>query len=228
MRQVPLALAPEPLGSFDDFLPGPNADVVAQLKSRVPPATPLFLWGPSGSGKTHLLRALALACQCAGARVGWFDAAHPPQGAFDPAWVLVLIDDAPLLDARAQHAAFALLVDAQGHGVPWAAAGDRPPVDLALRDDLRTRLAWGPVHGLQPLDEALTRAVLRREADRRGILLSDEVLAYLMSRFARDLKFLMRLLDRLDEFALAMGRAVTVPLLRTMLAQEPGVLEEGP
>jgi len=61
------------------------------------------------------------------------------------------------------------------------------------------------------------RAVLRREADRRGIFLADEVMDYLLTRFARDLKHLMSLLDRLDEFAMASKRAVTVPLLRQML-----------
>ena len=51
------------------------------------------------------------------------------------------------------------------------------------------------------------RAALRREADRRGIFLSDEVMDYLLTRFARDLKHLMALLDRLDEFSLASKRA---------------------
>jgi DnaA family protein len=101
-----------------------------------------------------------------------------------------------------------------------AAAGSLPPVDLPLRDDLRTRLAWGHVFALQPLGEAETRAVLRREADRRGILLSDEVMSHLLTRFERDLSHLMRLLDRLDRFALAKARPVTVPLLRQMLQEE--------
>ena len=47
------------------------------------------------------------------------------------------------------------------------------------------------------------RAALRREADRRGTFLSDEVMDYLLTRFARDLKHLMAQLDRLDEFSLA-------------------------
>ena len=64
------------------------------------------------------------------------------------------------------------------------------------------------------------RAALRREADRRGVFLSDEVMDYLLTRFARDLKNLMRLLDRLDDFSLATQRAITVPLLRKMLAEE--------
>jgi DnaA family protein len=62
--------------------------------------------------------------------------------------------------------------------------------------------------------------VLRREADRRGIFLSDEVMDYLLTRFPRDLAHLMRLLDRLDDFGLAQWRRITVPLLRQMLAEE--------
>jgi DnaA family protein len=94
-------------------------------------------------------------------------------------------------------------------------------VDLPLRDDLRSRLAWGHVHAVLPLSEAETRAVLRREADRRGVHLGDEVMDYLLSRFARDLGHLMSLLDRLDEYAMSHARALTVPLLRQMLAETP-------
>ena len=75
---------------------------------------------------------------------------------------------------------------------------------------------------LQALGEGETRAALRREADRRGILLSDEVMDYLLTRFQRDLKHLMNLLDRLDEFAMSERRAVTVPLLKKMLAEGEG------
>ena len=89
-----------------------------------------------------------------------------------------------------------------------------------MREDLRTRLGWGHVFALQPLAEAEVRAALRREADRRGIFLSDEVMDYLLTRFARDLKHLMAQLDRLDEFSLATKRAITVPLLKQMLAEE--------
>ena len=73
---------------------------------------------------------------------------------------------------------------------------------------------------LEPLAEADVRAVLRRAADARGIFLSDEVMDYLLTRFARDLSHLSALLDRLDEFALASQRPVTVPLLRRMLAED--------
>lgn len=220
MRQLPLALGPEPLATFESYVPGANEAAVAHLRSIGAGAAPIYLWGPAGAGKTHLLRALVQARQVAGQGSGWFEAGDPPPWEFRPGWAAVLVDDVDRLDAPSQHAAFALFVESTAHGVPFVAAGTLPPVDLPLRDDLRTRLGWGHVFALQPLGDAETRAALRREADRRGIFLADEVMAYLLTRFPRDLKYLMTVLDRLDEFAMARGRAVTVPLLRAMLAEE--------
>lgn len=225
MRQIPLAIGPTPLATLDTFVAGSasgaNAAALAHLRGFAPRGgAPVYLWGPSGSGKTHLLRALAAQAQAQGARVGWFDPASPAPWVFDAAWPLVLVDDCDELDVQRQQAAFALVVDALSQGASLAAAGSVPPVDLPLRDDLRTRLGWGHVFALEPLAEADARAVLRREADRRGIFLSDEVMGYLLTRFSRDLKHLMALLDRLDEFALAEHRAVTVPLLKRMFEEE--------
>jgi DnaA family protein len=87
-----------------------------------------------------------------------------------------------------------------------------------LREDLRTRLGWGHVFALRPLADAEARSALRREAERRGVFLSDDVIDFLLNRFARDLKHLMGLLERLDTYALASKRSVTVPLLKDMLA----------
>ncbi|CAD5373845.1 Chromosomal replication initiator protein DnaA [Rubrivivax sp. A210] len=222
MKQIPLAMQPEPDASFDSFVPGANAAALAHLRTlaaSTSAAAPVYLWGAAGTGKTHLLRALAGQQRAQGLRVGWFDAADRLPWELSPEWSLVVVDRCEALDPAAQHAAFALFVDAMTHLVQFAAAGRLPPVDLALRDDLRTRLAWGHVHALRPLAESETRAALRRDADRRGIFLSDEVMDYLLTRFPRDLAHLLALLDRLDGYGLALGRRVTVPLLRQMLAE---------
>ncbi|MFY7865932.1 DnaA regulatory inactivator Hda [Roseateles sp.] len=223
MKQIPLAIGPEPIFTFENFLPGANSAALAHVQALKPGnvgEAPVFLWGPPGSGKTHVLRALAQRWQDGGAQVGWYDAetALPWELPSQPS--LLILDDCERFDAGQQHAAFALFVEAATDGLAVVATGSAPPTDLQLREDLRTRLGWGPTFALQPLSELETRAALRREADRRGILLGDEVMDYLLTRFARDLKHLMRLLDRLDEFALAAKRAVTVPLLRQMLADE--------
>ena len=226
MKQIPLAIGPESQPGFDNFVPGANAAVLQHLRQLQMPGTPLYLWGPGGCGKTHLLQALAARCQGSGQVVGWFDAADSQPWLLSPAWALVVVDRCEGLDETAQHVAFALFEESAAHGVQWAAAGRVPPVDLGLREDLRTRLAWGHVFALQSLPDAETRAALRREADLRGIFLSDEVMDYLLTRFERDLGHLMRLLNRLDGYGLSMARRITVPLVRQMLAEE-GPDEEG-
>lgn len=220
MKQIPLAIGPEAMPTFESFLPGPNAAAHEHLRALVMPAAPVYLWGPTGSGKTHLLHALAHQLREQGLQVGWFDASEPVPWPLLPEWSLVVIDRCEALSPAAQHAAFTLFVEATVQGVQIAAAGRVPPVDLPLRDDLRTRLGWGHVFALQPLSEAETRAALRREADRRGIFLSDEVMDHVLTRFARDMGCLMNLLDRLDHYSLARSRAVTVPLLKTMLTEQ--------
>jgi DnaA family protein len=222
MKQIPLAIATETPRTFDNFLPGVNAPALAHLAALGAAAAPVYLWGPSGSGKTHLLQASAGLFQQQGGRVGWFSAGDTTPWHGDERWSLIVLDDCDALDAAQQQAAFAWFVEATTQGVPVVAAGRVPPVDLPLRDDLRSRLGWGHVFALQPLAEPEVRAALRREADRRGVFLSDEVMDYLLTRFERDLKHLMGQLDRLDAFALVAKRAITVPLLRQMLADEAG------
>ena len=220
MKQIPLPIFVPPEPTFDNFVPGANAATLAHLREHAGPAAPVYLWGPGGSGKTHLLRALAGARQAQVLRVGWFDAADRLPWTLAPDWALVVIDRCEALDAEAQHAAFALFVEAGTHGVPLAAAGRLPPVDLPLRDDLRTRLGWGHVFALQPLGDAETRAALRREADDRGVMLGDEVLDHLLTHFPRDLSSLMRLIERLDAYSIERARRITLPLLRQMLAED--------
>ena len=220
MRQIPLAIGIEARRSFATFVAGANAPAVQHLQALDAQAAPVYLWGDSGVGKTHLLEALVHRFDVQGLRAGWFSAADPAPWPFEDAWALVVIDACEQLDPVQQHAAFALFVEAATRGVPVVAAGRVPPVDLPLREDLRTRLGWGHIFAIRPLAEPEVRATLRRVADQRGIFLSDDVMDYLLTRFARDLKHLIAQLDRLDAFSLATKRQITVPLLKQMLAEE--------
>ena len=219
MRQIPLAIGLGPEPGFENFQSGRNDLVLEVLSHWREPGPPIYLHGPAGSGKSHLIAALAGLVRELGGRTGWFDADSPLPWTFDEGWTLIVIDQAERLDPARQHAAFTLFVEAAPHGTQVLGAGRLPPVDLPVREDLRTRFGWGPVYELQALDEAGTRAVLRREAEARGILLAEDVMDYLMTRFARDLGSLKGLLHRLDRFSLAEKRAITVPLLKRMLAE---------
>jgi DnaA-homolog protein len=218
MRQIALDMGLASSPSLDNFYPGANLPALAHLKlwvqSAHPSPVPTYLWGSGASGKTHLLQACALALGAHGARVGHLN--HEAQ-AFDPGWSAVLMDDVHLLDTTSQHQAFNWFINAQTHGIWVLAAGDAPPADLPLRDDLRTRLGWGHIFALQALSESERRAVVRQEADARGIFLRDEVMDFMLARFSRDLTSLMQLLDQLDAYALANQRAITIPLIKSML-----------
>lgn len=232
MRQLLLDLGHETVPDLGAFLPGANAEALSWLQAwpaHDGPLSPLYLWGPSGVGKTHLLRAMVERALALGFGVVWLNAqtCQMWDGAQPESPTLALIDDCDRLDAEAQHLAFKLFIESAAAASAEApplfifAAGQVPSVDLPVRDDLRTRLGWGLSFALQPLDEAGLRHALQQDAERRGMALSEDVLAHLLTRHRRDLGSLMGMLDRLDRYALSAHRVVTVPLIKEMLAAEP-------
>jgi DnaA family protein len=225
MKQIALDIGLASAPSFGNFFAGPNEAALRHLQlwagNSLRSPVPTYLWGDAGSGKSHLLKAFAEVLCEQGATVGWLDASvlAPPE--FDERWVAVLMDDCHLFTAVQQQAAFNWFVNAMNaaDGQPRCvlAAGGLPPADLALREDLRTRLGWGHVFALHALTDAERRAVLRQEADARGVFLGDEAMDFILSRFSRDLGNLMQLLDQLDGYSLQTQRAITIPLIKSML-----------
>lgn len=200
MQQLVLDIGPPAAPAFDNFVAGPNAEALARVRSlaegKLREAI-VYLWGDPGSGRTHLLRAAARA--------------NPE---------LVIADDVESLEPAAQQQLFAAINAARDGGAPVLAAGARAPAGLDLREDLRTRLAWGLVYQLRPLGDAEKAEHLRAEAGRRGLRLSGEVVGYLLTRFPRDLPSLNGVLDALDRYSLAAKRPVTLPLVREALEKK--------
>ena len=227
MKQIALDIGLACAPSFSNFFAGPNEAAHKHLQlwagSVLRSPVPIYLWGEVGSGKTHLLKATAEALRSQGAQVGWLDASVHEPPPFDERWAAVFLDDCQLYTAVQQHAAFNWFVNAtssDGHPRGVLAAGDLPPADLKLREDLRSRLGWGHVFQLQALTDAERRAVLRQQADERGVFLGDEVMDFILTRFSRDLASLVQLLDRLDGYSLQTQRPITIPLVKSMLESQ--------
>ena len=221
MKQIALDIGLASGPTLASFFAGPNEAALKHLQlwagSPTRSPVPTYLWGATGSGKTHLLKAVREALREQGATAGWMDASvlEPPE--FNEAWSVVLLDDVHLYTAVQQHAASNWFVNAQTHQRGLLAAGELPPADLKLREDLRTRLGWGHVFALLPLSEPERRAVLRQQAADRGVFLGDEVMDYMLTRFSRDLGSLTELLSLIDGYSLQTKRPITIALIKSMM-----------
>ena len=199
--------------SLDNFVPGRNAEAVSALRALAAGqgAQFVYLWGEPGCGRSHLLAALAAEGGCLG-RAG----AVPE---FTPAARLYLVDDADALNEAGQARFFRLVNEIRG--VPdarLASAGAAPPARLDLREDVRTRLAWGLVYQLHALSDVEKAQALLAHAGSRGIVLTPEVRAWMLAHLPRDMRTQVAVLDALDAYALARKRPITLPLLREWLA----------
>jgi len=216
MRQLLLDITQAPAPSFENFVPGRNAEALAALRAAAAGGLAervVYLWGEPGAGKSHLARAVAAARP--GARL-------VPGIEYDgsPAEALV-IDDVERLDEARQVALFNAFND-RLHALIVVTAGAAPR-DVNLRRDLATRLATGLTYRVLALTDDEKREALLAHARARGFGLSDEVASYLLTHARRDMPSLIRALDALDRHSVETGRPITVPLLKAALQPElPG------
>jgi DnaA family protein len=225
LRQLPLSVRLHDRALFASFLPGPNAQVTAQLAELAGRQRNGFWWlcGPEGSGKTHLLQAL---CTAAGEGAQYVPlselAAYGPSALAEwhgARW-LCLDDVAVVIGNDAwERALFSVYRDCEERGASLLMAAREGPPQLSFAlPDLASRCAAGLRLALRALDEHQQLAALRLRAQQRGFDLPDETARYLQRRLPRDMRSLFAVLDELDTAALAAQRRLTVPFIKDVLA----------
>ena len=224
-RQLLLDVLPAPAPTLQNYIAGPNGEALAAARALAP-GRALYLWGAAGCGRSHLLRGLAT-----GPGAVYIDAQQGAQALRQLADAdsaesmprVVAVDDVHRMDDARQAGLFALYnrwreCSATSRAFALAVAGDRAPLSMPLREDLRTRLGWDLVFRLEPLSDADKLAALATQAAERGLQLAPEVIQWMLTHRERDIRKLASLLDALDRYSLATGRPITIPLLRAMLA----------
>jgi len=206
MKQLLLDIQPAATPSLDNFVIGRNAEALHSLRlalhadsgSSASPVRFIYLWGVAGSGKSHLLAACSAAANASTLNI-------------------VCADDVHLLTDEQQIALFNTYNQLRESGGILIASGIAAPMQMNLRDDLATRLAWGLTYQLHPLSDDEKTQALKNHAQARGMKLPDEVLDYCLRHLRRDMPSLIATIDALDEWSLSYKRAVTLPLLRELL-----------
>jgi DnaA family protein len=242
-RQFALDISHTPKPSLSNFLAGENlalhSTLLAIAKSwemhapRSAGENPLnqrwiYWWGPEGSGRTHLLGAISNAAQQLDLKcfhltpnepISWvsLEEGLPALCSSDRPSVIT-VDDVDRLDERLVASLFRILNAIQGsEAIHIFMTGNAAPGALRLREDLRTRLGWGLVFQTHLLGDDEKIEALQQAAQARGLVLSSDVLPWLLNRFYRDMPSLMALIDALDAYSLETKRAVTLPLVRELL-----------
>ncbi|HUF79922.1 MAG TPA: DnaA regulatory inactivator Hda [Burkholderiales bacterium] len=221
MKQLALDFATPALPTLDNFVVGRNGELVQNLRrlsASLPGERFLYLWGRPGSGRSHLLRGTVAELQRAGVAAAYVACAAGGRlaeglGRMD----CIALDDVDRLDEGGQVAAFDLYNTLRDHNGALVAGAAAPPVQLQLREDLVTRLAWGLVYQVHALSDDEKARALADYAAGRGFRLQPGVCDFLLTRASRDLPSLLGMLDALDRYSLETKRPVTVPLARELL-----------
>jgi DnaA family protein len=244
-RQIALDLGCAPKASLGNFIATGNEnllEVLTEVKQFLQkslqtdiPKTALkaeqrmiHIWGESGSGRSHILEAMKLLASDlnqASWLLGhdssdddWREAglviSENPQS-----FALLCVDDVDSLGEFAQGALFRIHNLIRESSLQILLTSSKvPPTNLDLRDDLRTRLAWGLVFQMHVLSDDEKLNALEQAAQARGLQLSYDVPPWLLRHFHRDMSSLMSLIEALDTYSLETKRAVTLPLVKELLA----------
>ena len=191
-EQLPLDIAMEPAATLDNFVVGANGAALTCLRQMSETAQPqlVYLWGESGVGKTHLAIAMGLR------------ESDVPN--FSPDRLRYAVDDIDTLTEEGLDKLFALINE----------------VRVFVRPDVCTRLTWGAVFHIRPLQGEMWQA-LAAQAKERGLEVTPEAENWMKNYLPRNIKTLSHLLSEMDRELLAKKKAtVTVPALKAWLAKQ--------
>lgn len=136
-----------------------------------------------------------------------------------------LIDDA---ERATEEALFHAWNRAQEEHRPLLIIADAPPPAWRIRlPDLRSRFSATPHVAIAEPDDALAGALIEKLLLARGLAPPADLGRYLLPRIERSYIGIHRIVDAIDELALATRHRITLPLARKALATI-GVIDDSP
>ncbi len=227
LHQLTLGVGLKDEATFSNFFPGKNTQLVTALKNATQGEGErvIYFYGTGGQGCTHLLQACCHAAQQAQQTAVYLPLNHHAE--LSPhifegleSLDLVCIDDVHRIAERldweeALFHAYNRIHDRGGRLI--VTANVAPKALGVLLPDMVSRLAWSVVFQLHPLsdDEKLQAFIMR--AERRGMILNEDVGKFILTHCPRHMSTLFAALDALDKMSLAAQRKLTIPFVKEIL-----------
>ena len=236
--------------TFDTFVIGSSnrfahAAAVAVAEQPARAYNPLYIYGGSGLGKTHLLHAIGHYTRTLyqGTRVRYVsseeftnefinsirdDKAAAFQRRYRDVDVL-LIDDIQFLSGKVQtqEEFFHTFNTLHNANKQIVVTSDQPPKQLPeFEDRMVSRFEWGLMTDVQPPDLETRIAILRKKSVQERLVAPPEVLEYIASKIATNIRELEGALIRVTAFA-SLNRqpvdlAITEVVLKDLFPSEAG------
>lgn len=222
--------------TFDNFIVG-NSNRFAQaacLAVAETPAlayNPLFLYGGVGLGKTHLMHAIKnyIKQQNPNAQIAYLSAEtftneliYAIQTNSNQEFRnkyrnmdVLLVDDIQFIAGKTSTEeeffhTFNTLHEANKQIV---LTSDRPPKEIkVLEERLRSRFEWGLVCDIQPPDYETRIAILKQKAASEGILIQEDVYAYVADKIKSNIRELEGVFNRIVAYSGLESRSITLDL----------------
>jgi chromosomal replication initiator protein len=230
-----------PKYTFETFVIGASnrfahAAAVAVAEAPAKAYNPLFIYGESGLGKTHLLHAVGHYAMSLfhGARVRYVSSeeftndfinsirdgkAEGFRRRYRDVDVL-LVDDIQFLENKeqTQEEFFHTFNTLHNANKQIVISSDRPPKQLiTLEDRLRNRFEWGLLTDVQPPELETRIAILRKKAAQERLNVPNEVMEYIASKIASNIRELEGALIRVTAFASLNRQGVDLSLAEVVL-----------
>lgn len=229
MKQLPLPIRLDEAATLENYIAGRNTTAKYFLSGFLsnPDELQAYLWAHGARGKSHLLQAM-----CRLASSNRMQATYLPMKEFAPLGSemldglenlqLIAIDDLQVVthDSDWAEAIFHLINRCRSRGCKLLLASENSPQSIRVAlPDLASRLLWGPVFHLDPLPDTDLLSFILDRSRQCGLEMPAEVAHYLVKHAPRDIRWLEKMIELLDQETLARRRKVTVPLVKELADQ---------
>lgn len=226
LPQLVLNLRLKEESSFENFLGESNRQALGVFREALSKKHGfILLHGGVSTGKSHLLHAACHQWQEQGKSIVNVPLAE--HGILQTSvlegleqYALIGLDDIDLIFGKPdwELALFNLYNRAQMMGATMVGAVSCSPQRMACGlPDLLSRLRSGVSISLVELTEAERVQVFVDRASQRGLVISDDLVKYIMSRSERRLDHLLDTLQKVDDLSLKAKRKLTIPFVKAAL-----------